>query len=199
MHYELFQPTDAEIGDLLDAMSVGRLVTVTSSGPAVGIFPFVRRDGHVEIHFNSKDPQLAALRADPRCAFQVDDILSPVPSHWVDASDAKFADVLYRAVTIHGRAEIIGDTKRIARHLEDLIAKHQPDGTHTRIDTAPALYAHALGRITMARIPDAERVAKFRLSQQEPPSTRRIIANRLRQRGSDRDVHTAVLIESTLG
>ena len=198
MHYELFQPTEAQIASLLDTTGVGRLVTVTPAGPAVGIFPFVRLDGHIEIHLNSKDPQLAALRADPRCAFQVDDILSPVPSHWVDPADAKFADVLYRAVTIHGRAEIIADSKRIARHLEDLLAKHQPDGTHTRLDAAPALYAPALGRITMVRIPEAERTAKFRLSQQEPPSTRRIIANRLRQRGSDRDVHTAVLIESTV-
>jgi predicted FMN-binding regulatory protein PaiB len=198
MHYALFQPTDAQIGDLLDAMSVGRLVTATPSGPTVGIFPFVRLDGHIELHFNSKDPQLVALRADPRCAFQVDDILSPVPSHWIDPADAKFADILYRSVTIQGRAEIIADTKRIARHIEDLVAKHQPDGTHARLDANPPLYAQALGRLTMVRIPEAERTAKFRLSQQEPESTRRIIANRLRQRGSDRDVHTAVLIESTL-
>lgn len=199
MHYELFQPTDAQIAELLDTMSVGRLVTATPDGPMVGIFPFVRRDGHIEMHLNSKDPQLAALRADPRCAFQVDDVLSPVPSHWIDPADAKFADMLYRAVTIQGQAEIIGDTRRIARHIEDLIAKHQPDGTHTRLDASPALYAQALGRITMLRIPEAGRVAKFRLSQQEPAPTRRIIASRLRQRGSDRDVHTAVLIESTLG
>ena len=196
MNYPIFQPTDAQVDELLDVTMVGRLVTTGSDGPAVGIFPFVRRSGHIEIHLNSRDPQLAALSADPRVSFQVDDMLSAVPSHWVDEKDAKFADILYRAVTVSGKAKVIASPDALAEHIEALLAKHQPGSTHAPLATTPAIYAQALGRITLVKIPESFRMAKFRLSQQEPASTRRIIAARLRERGSDRDIHTATLIES---
>lgn len=198
MRYPIFEPTTDQVDDLLVHITLGRLVTLGVNGPEVGLLPFVWRGGHVEIHLNSKDPQLESLGRDPHCSFQVDDPLTPIPSTWVDAHDAKFADVLYRAVTITGKARIGGTKEDLAGHLEALLRKHQPDAGHTPVGASPQLYDQAIGRITLIKIPDQQRTAKFRLSQQEPESTRRIIVSRLRDRGSDRDLHTAVLIESTM-
>jgi predicted FMN-binding regulatory protein PaiB len=198
MDYPIFQPTPEQVDDLLALTTLGRLVTLGTNGPEVGLLPFVCRNGSIEVHLNAKDPQIAALTANPRCSFQVDDPLSGVPSHWVDPRDARFADVLYRAVTITGTAQILGSQDELIGHIEALLAKHQPGGTHAALAATPALYDQSLGRITLVRIAEERRVAKFRLSQQEPETTRRAIVARLRERGSDRDLRTAALIETTL-
>ena len=198
MRYRIFEPTAEQIEDLLAHAPLGRLVTLGVDGPEVGLLPYVWRNGHIEIHLNSRDPQLESLARNSRCSFQVDDPLTPVPSTWVDADDARFADLLYRAVTITGNARTGGTKDDLVRHLEALLNKQQPNSTHLRLATNPQLYDSTIERITLIRIPDQQRVAKFRLSQQEPEPTRRIIVERLRERGSDRDLHTATLIESTL-
>ena len=198
MRYPLFEPSTAQVDELLAHTTLGRLVTLGINGPEVGLLPFVWRNGQIEMHLNAKDPQLESLARDARCSVQVDDPLTPVPSIWVDAHDAKFADVLYRAVTITGKARVGSTKEELAGHLEALLRKHQPDAGHTPVGASPQLYDQAMGRITMIRIPDQHRIAKFRLCQQEPESTRRIIVSRLRDRGSDRDLHTAALIESSM-
>lgn len=199
MHYRLFEPTTEQVNDLLAHTIHGRLVTLGVNGPEVGLLPYVWRNGHIEVHLNSRDPQLESLARDPRCSFQVDDPLTSVPSTWIDANDARFADLLYRAVTITGSASVGGTRDDLANHLEALLQKYQPGSTHLPLATNPQLYDASIGRITLIRIPDVQRVAKFRLGQQEPESTRRIIISRLRELGRDRDLYTAALIESQLG
>lgn len=199
MKYRLFEPTPEQVHELLASTMHGRLVTLGDDGPEVGVVPYVWRDGHIEVHLNSRDPQLESLARDARCSFHVDDPLISVPSTWIHPDDAKFADLLYRAVTITGNAIIGGSRDDLVSHLSALLAKAQPDSTHLPLANNPQLYDAAIGRLTLIRIPDSRRFAKFRLSQQEPESTRRVIISRLRERGRDRDLHTADLIERVSG
>jgi uncharacterized protein len=198
MRYPLFQPSRAEEDDLLMSMPVGRLITAGADGMDVGLYPFVYHPQRIDIHLNANDPQLRALRTSTSCIFQVDEILSRIPSHFVHPESALYADALYRSVTIFGAAELVDGTDALIEHLEELLAAHQGSGSHKPIAEDPAGYGGALSRIQLVRITEQRRNGKFRLAQQEPEPLRQKYLDGLRGRGTELDRRSAALIEEKM-
>jgi len=73
---------DAELDRFVDSQELGRLITVGADGtPHVGLYPFVRDGGAVDLHLVQADEQIADLDARPRCVFEVDEALAVIPSY----------------------------------------------------------------------------------------------------------------------
>ena len=198
MLYPFYAPSEAELNDLLDSAFLGRLITHGDSGIDVGLFPFVRIPTGIEIHLNKADAQLHTLREHPACAFQVDDMLSRVPSSWVHPETATYADAFYRSVTIFGNADVIDDDDALIDHLETLLLGHQGADAHIGLRADPGRYASALSRIRLVRITQTRRQAKFKLGQQEPEPIREQIVHGLRNRNDGHDARAADYVEQTL-
>lgn len=65
-----------------------------------------------EVHLVNSDEQLAALRGLTQAVFEVDDVLSAAPSHWLDEADATNADHFYRCVILRGPMTVSRGTFR---------------------------------------------------------------------------------------
>ncbi len=195
-----YEPSRAEALAFLASRPLGRLVTVDPDGsPEVGLYPFWSEGDRVELHLVRNDPQARALKARPECGFEVDQELSFVPSHWEHPESAQGADHFYRFARCRGRASVLEDAAEVARHLGRLLSRYQPEGGHRAVTGDEPIYHRGLSRLVLVRIEVSSVIAKFKLGQNLPGTTRRRIARLLRARRGGHDLTTAALVERTLG
>ena len=183
----------------VDAQELGRLITVGADGtPHIGLYPFVRSEGTVDLHLVREDEIAVDLRARPRCVFEVDEPLGVIPSYWVHAEYGGSATAYHRTVIFECTASVVDDPAAVAAQQQRLMARYQPEGGFRAIDPDDPLYRSALRQLAAVRL-TVERVrTKFKLGQNRPAETRRKIVQFLRERGRPNDARAAGALESTL-
>lgn len=188
--------SEAEQLRLLEEVHMGRLVTHAADGgwPRIGLFPFTHGPGWFELHLPRGDEQVEDLRADPRCLFEVDDILSVIPAGWQGRHDARDGDALYRGLVHDAEARLSDDPAAIAAQIRGLLERHEPDGDHTPLDPGSPLYRPSLARLVLVRLEVQRKRATFKCAQQVTPDERLRILAGLRRRGTDVDRRSADLI-----
>jgi transcriptional regulator len=216
MHGSLYDPSDEEIDALCQRADVGRLVTVADDGtPCVGLYPFlVRRPDDrsvftasngasvnaitIEIHLNARDEQVAHLRTHPRCAFEVDETLSSIPSYWVDPENAVYATAYHRTVQFACDAVLSDRLEDVVEQQNRLMAKHQPEGGYRALRVEDPMYDAMVGLLVAITLEVRDRKAKFKLAQNRTPEVRRTIVANLRERNRLHDAVAADAIEATI-
>lgn len=197
MHYPMYEPTSGEVDAFVDTVEVGRLVTV-GGHPHIGLFPFIHRADSIELHLNRRDEQVADLRANAACAFEVDDVLGTIPSHWIDAENAVFATAYHRTVIFECTAIVTRDAAAMATLQNEFMARYQPEGGYRSVDAADPMYEAMVGMLVHVHL-DISRVrAKFKIGQNRPPDVRAGVADLLETRGRDRDRAAAEALRSTI-
>lgn len=191
-------PADA-VDRFVDAQELGRLISVGEDGtPHVGLYPFVRSAGAVDLHLVREDEVAVDLRARPRCVFELDEVLGVIPSYWVHQEYGGSATAYHRTVIFECVATVLDDPAAVAAQQVRLMARYQPEGGFRAIRPDDPLYGGALRRLTAVRL-DVQGVrTKFKLAQNRPPETRRKIIQLLRERGRPTDGRAAEALESTL-
>jgi predicted FMN-binding regulatory protein PaiB len=189
----------AEVDRFVASQELGRLITVGADGtPHVGLYPFVRLGGVVDLHLVREDELTVDLEARPRCVFEVDEVLGVIPSYWVHAQYAGSATAYHRTVIFECRATVLQDPAAVAAQQVRLLARYQPEGGFRTLDPRDPLYEAALQKLAAVRL-DVERTrVKFKLGQNRPPQARRRIIAELRQRGRPADGRAADAVEWTL-
>jgi transcriptional regulator len=187
------------IRDFVGRQELGRLITVDGAGqPHVGLYPFVFLDGRIEMHLHRADEQLADLRGNARCAFEVDEILATIPSHWVHATNAMFATAYHRTVIFECMADISEDAEMLAAQQQRLMAHYQPEGQHEPVGTDQAMYRGAFGQIAALTLHVKTRKVKWKLGQNRNRVSREKIISELRGRGRPTDAGAADALQWTL-
>jgi predicted FMN-binding regulatory protein PaiB len=185
--------------DFVSAQELGRLVTVNGEGqPHIGLYPFVPLDDRVEMHLHRADEQLADLRSNPRCAFEVDEIHATIPSHWVHPTNAMFATAYHRTVIFECEAVVSDDAEVLAEQQQRLMVRYQPEGRHTPVSTSHAMYRGAFGHIAALTLRIKARRVKWKLGQNRDRSARENIIAELRRRGRATDAGAADALQWTL-
>jgi uncharacterized protein len=189
----------AQVDGFIDAQELGRLITVGADGtPHVGLYPFVRSEGAVDLHVVREDEVAVDLRARPRCVFEVDEPLGVIPSYWVHAEYGGSATAYHRTVIFECTASVVDEEAAVAAQQQRLLARYQPEGGFRAIDAEDPLYRGALRQLAAVRL-TVERVrTKFKLGQNRSPETRRQVVQFLRERGRPNDARAADALESTL-
>jgi transcriptional regulator len=184
--YPYYRPSEAELTAFIAAQTLGRLVTANSSGcPHIGLYPFLTDGEAVEVHLVKTDAQISDLRQNPQVVFEVDEVLTFVPSYLEHPESAQAADHYYRCAIIEGQARVSNDPEAIADHLRRLVARYQPERGHREVTASDPLYAPALTRLAMIRIQPSRVWAKFKHGQQVPAEHRSQVSRGLRARGQD--------------
>src|SRR5690349_17929991 len=130
------------------SQELGRLVTADAGGqPHIGLYPYLFLGDRLEMHLHRGDEQLADLRANAKCAFEVDEIHGTIPSHWVHASNAMFATAFHRTVIFECTAHVSEDAAVLAAQQQRLMARHQPEGGHQPVSESVAMYRGAFQEI----------------------------------------------------
>ena len=189
--YPEFRASREQIDELLASQRLGRLIAVDQDGwPQVGLHPYTWDRGVLEVHLVNSDEQLAALRGQSRAVFEVDDVLSAAPSHWLDEQDATNADHFYRCVILRGPMSLSTDVAGVESHLQRLLAKYQPEGRYAAIDRNDPLYGKYMAALTLVRIDAQDIRSKFKLAQRTSEVDRGQIVRQLRERADPRDHRT---------
>ena len=185
--------------DFVTRQDLGRLVTVSAEGqPHIGLYPFVFLGDTVELHLQRADEQLADLRTNSICAFEVDEVHATVPSHWTHATNAMFATAYHRAVIFECQAELSEDVEVLAAQQQRLMAHYQPDGGHQPVTTEHAMYRGPLGTLTALTLQVRARKVKWKLAQNRDRKTREKVIANLRERGRPGDAAAADALQWTL-
>jgi len=170
------------------AQELARLVTVSPEGqPHIGLYPFLFLGSTIEMHLHRSDEQLADLAANARCAFEVDDILATVPSHWTHASNAMFATAYHRTVIYECDAVISDDPEVLAAQQQRLMQHYQPDGGHAAVTTEHAMYRGAFREIRALTLNVRTRKVKWKLGQNRKREQLEKLISQLRGRGRPTD------------
>src|SRR5262245_53584203 len=200
MFYDYYAdvPED-ELIAFVTPQQLGRLVTVSSDGqPHIGLYPFLFLGNHVEMHLHRSDEQLADLGANAKCAFEVDEVLGSIPSHWVHASNAMFATAYHRTVIFECDATVSADPEVLAAQQQRLMQYYQPDGGHTPVSTAHAMYRGPFKEIRALTLTVRARRVKWKLGQNRSREQLEKIIAELRGRGRPTDPAAADALQWVL-
>lgn len=185
--------------EFVSSQQLGRLVTVGAEGqPHIGLYPFLFEGDAVEIHLHRSDEQLADLRANARCAFEVDEVLATVPSHWTHATNAMFATAYHRVVIFECEASISEDPEVLAAQQQRLMAHYQPEGGHHPVSASLAMYRGPFKEIAALTLFVRARKVKWKLAQNRDRKNREKVIAALRQRGRAGDATAAEALQWAL-
>jgi transcriptional regulator len=190
-------------GETLDAFvksqQLGRFVTVSAEGqPHIGLYPFLFLGASIEMHLHRSDEQLADVRANRKCTFEVDEVHGSIPSHWVHPTNAMFATAYHRTVIFECDAAVSEDHEVLAAQQQRLMQHYQPDGGHKPVTTEHAMYRGPFGQIAALTLTIRERKVKWKLAQNRDRETRTKLIAELRKRGRPTDAGAADALQWTL-
>ena len=190
---------EAELDRFVRAQELGRLVTVAEDGtPHIGLYLFTYDDSAFEVHLVRTDEQALDLHAQPRCMFELDEVLATIPSYWVDPENAIMATAYHRTVMFDCHAVVSNDAAELAAQQMRLLARYQPEGGFRPVTADDPMYHGAIHHIAAVRLEIRARRAKFKLAQNRPAAVRARIADELRKRGRPSDERAAEALVWTI-
>jgi predicted FMN-binding regulatory protein PaiB len=190
---------DDVLKEFVTSQQLGRLVTASAQGqPHIGLYPFLFLGPTLEIHLHRSDEQLADLRANPKCAFEVDEIHGTIPSHWVHPANAMFATAYHRTVIFECDAVVSEDPDVLGAQQQRLMQRYQPDGGFKPVSAEHAMYRGAFNQIAALTLTVRERKVKWKLAQNRDRDTREKLISELRNRGRTTDAAAADALQWTL-
>lgn len=201
IHYRYYADApDEAIASLVANATLARLVTVAEPGhaPHLGLYPFLRTDAGFELHLHRADEQIADLRARPVCLLEVDEVLSSIPSTWIDPANPSFATAYHRTVAFECTATLVDDARALAEQQNRLLASHQPGAGHQPVSADEPTHRALLDMLVGVRLLITRTKVKMKLGQNRDFATRAEVARRLRERGSEIDKRTADALEWTI-
>jgi transcriptional regulator len=185
--------------DFISQQELGRLITVNAQGqPHIGLYPFLFLGDSLEIHLHRADEQLADLRVNARCAFELDEIHGTIPSHWVHPTNAMFATAYHRTVIFECEAAISEDAEVLAAQQQRLMQHYQPAGGHQPVSTGHAMYRGPFKEIAALTLTVRARKVKWKLAQNRSREQREKLIAELRGRARPHDAGAADALQWTL-
>jgi transcriptional regulator len=193
MFYDYYADVpEEELRAFITQQQLGRLVTVSADGqPHIGLYPFVFLGDRIEMHLHRNDEQFADVIAHPKCAYEVDEVLGSIPSHWVHASNAMFATAYHRTVIFECEARVSDDPEVQAAQQQRLMQHYQPDGGHMPVTTEHAMYRGAFKEIRALTLTVQARKVKWKLGQNRKAEQLQKLIDELRRRGRPTDAAAA--------
>jgi uncharacterized protein len=196
--YNADVPEDVLTG-FVASQQLGRLITVGDGGqPHIGLYPFLPLGATIEMHLHRDDEQLADVRANRKCAFEVDEIHATIPSHWVHPTNAMFATAYHRTVIFECDAEVSEDHAVLGAQQQRLMQRYQPDGGFTAVNAGHAMYHGPFGKIAALTLRVRERKVKWKLAQNRDREYREKVIAELRRRARPADAGAADALQWTL-
>ncbi len=182
--------------ELTGACPVGYLSLMTAAEyPRAIALNFAAVGETIYFHGALEGEKFELIQTNPRAGFTIVKPYSYIPSYWSAPRNACPATQFFKSIEIKGTCSIVDDPAEKARGLGALMAKHQPEGGFDPIEPAVPVYAKALEGVGVFRIVPDSWTGKVKLGQNEPEKLRRILVEKLRERGGVMDEETALEIE----
>ncbi len=155
--------------------------------------------GHFMVHLASNDPQAEALSDGCTAWLSFSEILSTIPSHWLDAQDASRATSLYLHAEFTCVARVLENGPAAFEALEGLMRHFQPEGRHLPLHGHEAFYRPKTADLKVALLEVQSARTKWKVGQVWTPERRRAVLKELKQRGRPEDQRSAAEMEAWFG
>ena len=146
-------------------------------------------DGEREVvlHLARPNPVWDALAERPRAMLSVFGAYAYVPTYW-NQDEYGVPTSYYAAVQLACDVEVIDDHARIAAILERQLGHFQPEGKHAPVEAGENRYGKQLPNIRGIRLAITDVRAKLKYGSNRTVEHRRVVADKLEQRGSPLDL-----------
>jgi len=185
--------------NLAATCEVGYLSLVTAAGyPRAIALNFAAVGTTIYFHGALEGEKFELAGQSPRAGFSIVRPYSFIPSFWSAPRYACPATHFFKSVEIKGVCSLVDDPAEKALGLGALMDKHQPEGRFDPLDPDIPIHAKALAGVGVFRVVPDSWTGKVKFGQNEPENLRRILVEKLRERGGPMDEETAREIEATL-
>lgn len=158
--------------------------------PHTGVFNPVLIEGTLYLHLHQRDEQITTLQQHPTCHLIFQDILSTIPSHWVDARDAGKATNYYRFADLTCHARFLSPEDSIPI-LAKMMQHYQPEGQYQPLDYQDPLYHNIVKNSIHVVAFDQQAIqAKWKLGQNYDVPKRMQLIEQLKNRAQGNDLRT---------
>lgn len=180
-----------DLAEIAAEVDVGYLGIVTPDGyPRVVPVNFATIREHVYFHGAASGEKHDAMLGGGKVTFCIAVPYAMIPSYWRSEQYACPATQYFKSVLIKGRAVVVDDPTEKARALQALMDKHQPEGGFQPFDYTSQLYRGPIDKVGIFRIDPDQVDIRLKFGQNLSEPTRKVIIDRLLERGGDLDVRT---------
>jgi len=180
------------VNEVLAAAEVGYVALVKPDGrPRVIPVNFVADGLSILFHGAIHGEKFDVLEPGAEVCFNAALVYSVIPSHWLTAENVRGANHYFMSVQVDGRGETVEDRGDKARVLQLLMEKYQPEGQFRAITVDEPFYAEVLAVTAIFRIEAAAVSTRVNMGQNRPERVRRMVIDRLEERGTPVDLRTA--------
>ncbi|MCE1189673.1 MAG: pyridoxamine 5'-phosphate oxidase family protein [Ignavibacteria bacterium] len=200
MRRQEFSVTDErEFISLCNEAPTGCLGIVTADGyPRVVPLNFALYNGAIYFHGASAGEKFFSFSSEPKVTFSIYREYSLIPSYWIARDYACPATALFKSALIKGNGTIVSSPELKASVLQAIMEKYQPEGNHKPITATDTLYKKMLAEVAIYKIIPTTVDMKFKFGQQWPEERKRLVIQKLEERGSSIDLLTALEIKKHL-
>lgn len=181
----------ARIADLIEAYGFGLLITLDGSRPYGSHLPFLYERGLLLCHLARSNPQVGHLDRSDEVLTVFTGPHAYVSPTWYESPGVPTWN--YAVVHIYGRPRRIDDEARLGSLVEALAKRHE---AKEPVPWDLSYDRSMLDGIVGFEIEISQTQGKFKLSQNRPEVDRANVVDRLKARGSEASVETALLMES---
>ncbi len=144
-------------------------------------------DRTVLLHLARPNPVWDALAERPRALLAVFGAYTYVPGHW-NQDEYGVPTSYYAAVQLACDVDVLDDPAELASILERQLAHFQPEGKHAPVEPGDNPYGKRLASIRGIRLTVTDVRAKFKFGANRPVEHRRVVAEKLGERGRPLDL-----------
>lgn len=200
MRRKEFEVTDqSRMEEVLKSAEIGHLAFNGPDGwPRVSALNYAY-DGRILWHGAVAGERFESLKKDPRASFFAVSLQTYLPSYFLFEEDASGSSVAFKSVTVRGQCRFIENPEEKCAVLNLLMEKYQPEGRYRRLSPEDEMYKKVLRATGVFALVPETMAGKFKLAQQKSEEERRLIAEKLRERGTPSDLLVAEEMIKTLG
>lgn len=180
-----------EVLTLVKAQTMLGLVSVHENQPRFGLYNFILKDQTFYIHLGKKDEQLLHLRANPIALITFSQVLSVIPSFWIDERYGGAINNFFRYVEFECEAIFLETPEEILPLLKDMLEAYQEERRYEPLDTQSAIYRPKFAMLSVVELKIRSMRTKWNLGQTKPREAFRNAIAQLEKRKGDLDLQTA--------
>ena len=181
-----------ELASFLRQISVGTLVTVSELQPKVGLYNYLYTDDSFYIHIGRKDEQALQLQRNPNCQFVFSEVLSVIPSFWIDERYGGAINNFFKYLEFDCTARFISETGETLKVMQRLLDHYQATRRYDPLDTESEIYREKFAMITMLELTVKSSRSKWNFGQAKPRAAFLNIIRQLELRREPKDEQTAL-------
>jgi nitroimidazol reductase NimA-like FMN-containing flavoprotein (pyridoxamine 5'-phosphate oxidase superfamily)/GNAT superfamily N-acetyltransferase len=186
MRKEMYRMDRAEAVRFLAGSPYMHIATIGSDGMPILRTVHTVWDGEALYFHGAQAGEKMEALGKP-CVLSFEEVVTNIPSYFVDPERACPATTYYRSVQVHGTLERVDDDREKETALGALMRKHQPEGGYRRLAVTDEMYTKAIRSLLVVRVRPTRTDGKCKMGQNRTPEERARILERLWQRGDPGD------------